>query len=61
MFEVGAEGFSCSLDVFHGGLRIKIMQFLINKKQFFLAVNFYKTYLIVKTLDPDPKLFPNTH
>ncbi len=48
-----AEGFSCSLDVFYGGLGISKLQFFIQKNiKFFSAVNFVQ-FLVIKTLDPD--------
>jgi hypothetical protein len=44
-----AGGFSCSLDVLYGGLRISKLQFLIKK-----ITNFFNCkYLVIKTLDPD--------
>jgi hypothetical protein len=49
------EGFSCSLDVLYGGLRISKLQFLIKKIKFKLpAVNFF-SILGHQTLDPDPE------
>ncbi len=49
MFSFEAEGFSCVLDVLHGGLEISNLQFLIQKVNIFL---FNKTL----DLDPDPVL-----
>jgi hypothetical protein len=58
-----AEGFSCSLCVLYGCLRISILQFSIQKieKTSFIAVNFNQ-FLVIKPLDsdsysdPDPQL-----
>ena len=47
-----AEGFSCSLDVLHGGLRMNNQT-----KRFFPLVKFY--YFGLKTHDPDPELDPD--
>jgi hypothetical protein len=47
-----AEGFSCSLDVFYGGLGISKSQFLIKKiSDYFSALNFFQ--LVIKILDTD--------
>jgi hypothetical protein len=52
-FEVLDEGFSCSLGVLYGGLRISKLQFLIKKiKIKFPAVNL--SIFGHQTLDPDP-------
>jgi hypothetical protein len=38
-----AEGFSCSLGIFYGGLRIRKLQFLIKKMEIkFPAINFFQ-------------------
>ncbi len=56
-----AEGFSCSLCVLYGGLRISKLQFSIQNIKKFTAVNFFQS-LVIKTLDseldpdPDPQL-----
>jgi hypothetical protein len=40
---LGAEGFSCSLGVLYGGLRISKLQFLIKKIEIkFPAINFFQ-------------------
>jgi hypothetical protein len=57
-----AEGFSCSLCVLYGGLRISHLQFSIKKKfKSFTAVNFFQ-FLVIQTLDskldPDPQPHP---
>ncbi len=53
-----AEGFSCSLGVLYGGLRIGKLQFLIQKKfNFFSAVIFFQFLVIkawIRIRDPDP-------
>ncbi len=46
-----AEGFSCSLDVFYGGLGISKWQFLKKKTKFSAELIF--KFLAMKTLDPD--------
>jgi hypothetical protein len=49
-----AEGFSCSLGVLYGGLRISKLQFLIKKIEIkFPAISFF-SILGHQTLDPDP-------
>ncbi len=59
-----SEGFSCSLCVLYGGLRIGKLQFRSRKyKKSFTAVNFLQ-FLVIKILDleldpdpdPDPQL-----
>jgi hypothetical protein len=60
-----AEGFSCSLGVLYGGLRISILQFFIKKNldkyiaifcqkklNIFPAVCFFNSW-VIKTMDPD--------
>jgi hypothetical protein len=53
-FLLGAEGFSCSLCVLYGGLRVSKMQFSIKKKKkkCFTAVNFFQ-FFVIKTLDSE--------
>jgi hypothetical protein len=50
-----AEGFSCSLDVLHGGLGISKLKFMIKKILHFSDVNFFY-FLVIKTLDPEQDL-----
>ncbi len=49
--EFSFEGFSCSLDVLYGGLRIGKLQFLIKKILHFFQLSFLKCF--AKTPDPD--------
>jgi hypothetical protein len=54
-----AEGFSCSLCVFYGGLGIrKIAIFDPKNMKKFSSCNFF-TFLVIKTLDPDTGLDPD--
>ncbi len=46
MFFLGAEGFSCSLD-------ISKLQFLIKKRSKNFQLYFFLQFLVIKTLDPD--------
>ncbi len=46
---------SYSLDILHGGLRINKLQLKKKKKfNYFSAVHFASSNLIIKTLDPEP-------
>ncbi len=47
-----AEGFSCSLNVLYGGLRISKLQFLIKKRLF--SYIFFQFPDLLELLDPDP-------
>jgi hypothetical protein len=51
-----AEGFSGSLDVFHGGLGIKKLKILIRKNRIFFSCKILP-FLLIKTLAPDPVWF----
>jgi hypothetical protein len=48
-----AEGFSCSLDVFYGGLGISKLKFLKEKKNIFFSSSKIFPILVNKILDPD--------
>jgi hypothetical protein len=48
-----AEGFSCSLGVFCGGLGITKLQFLIKNRKLISSYTFF-FILVHQTLDPDP-------
>jgi hypothetical protein len=45
------------LDVLLGGLGLSKLQFFINNDKYFSAV-FFLQFLVIKTLDPDPKPDP---
>ncbi len=51
---MGAEGFSCSMDVLYEGLGISKLQFLIKKNIDFFSSKFFPQFLVIKTLDPEP-------
>jgi hypothetical protein len=54
---LGAEGFSCSLDVLHGDFGMNKLQFLIQKLSFFSTVkfsNFWSSKTLDTELNPDP-------
>jgi hypothetical protein len=57
-----AEGYSCSLCVLYGGLRISKLKFSIKKYKKYLQLKFFLKFLVIKTLDseldpdPDPQL-----
>jgi hypothetical protein len=42
MFDLESEGFSCSLDVLHGGLGEKIARIFFQLQFFFLTILFYQ-------------------
>jgi hypothetical protein len=56
-----AGGFSCRLYVLFGELGINLLLFLFKKYMiFFQFVNFF--FLVIKSLDPDPKMLdPDPH
>jgi hypothetical protein len=51
---LGAEGFSCSLGVFYGGLGISKLQFLIKKIEIKFPTKIFFSILGQQTLNPDP-------
>ncbi len=50
-----SEGFSCSLDVLYGGLRISKLQFDEKISNFYFKAVIFFQFLVIKLLDPDPK------